>query len=125
MHQTKLGKEGDGNPWVGTCLSIILYPLTGLWLILLDDDYNWRQLLMRKTEGVPGCLLFDLQPSVDYLEEHGDDVLVICSCWVGLAYLIHCMLLLDHLLFSYSSTTVISGVGVYLRKLCVLAQLST
>lgn len=57
----------------------------------------------RVSTCVSGYLLFEVQSSEGCLEEHGYGVLAICSCVDGSVYLMCCMPLTDHLLFSCSS----------------------
>lgn len=71
-----------------------------------------------------GCSLFGVQSFEGYLEEHGGGGgLVKCSCSGDFAYLILCVPLTVHILFSCSSTRIISGVEIRLRKMYVLSSL--
>lgn len=54
------------------------------------------------------------------LEQHDDDALVICLCWIVLAYSVCLMLLSDHFLFSYISTRIILNARACLCKIYVL-----
>ena len=75
---------------------------------------------MIKDESTLSCPLFDVEAVRGCLEESNDDVPVICSNEGDVAYLIYCVLLSDHLLFSCRSTKMIPGIRVFPRKIHVL-----
>lgn len=75
---------------------------------------------MIKTGILTGLLPFHVESSNGCLEQHSDDALVICLCWIVLAYSVCLMLLSDHFLFSYISTRIILNARACLCKIYVL-----
>lgn len=106
---------------VHVCLSSILLKLStdGSGITSAGRSFQMGATRNEKTWELI-WLLYDMKPFWNCLEEHGDDVLIIC-CWGSMAYLICCTPLSYHLSFFCSSANAIPGFwSLFMWDLCFL-----
>lgn len=51
---------------------------------MITSAQSALQMGLGRSDSVLGCLLFDVQFLRGCLEERGDEIRVLCSCWGGL-----------------------------------------